>query len=74
MNITEKIDKYLNEKKETRMEAMKKDKNKNGKIEVYIEEDDYGTPTIFGINSGFAYASPSNPKKWIKNNSEFVLI
>ena len=61
----------VNEGSMNRAKAIKMDKNKNGKIEVYSDEDDDEILTIFGINSGFAYASPSNEKSWYKDNPDF---
>jgi hypothetical protein len=60
-------------KEENKNDAIKMDKNKLGKIEVYIDKED-NTDYIFGINSGFAYASPMNPKQWIKENPNFMLV
>ena len=74
MNLQEKIEKYLNEgKKLTATEARKKDKNKKGEIEVYIDYEQEEGGEIVGINSGFVYATPMNPKKWIKNQKNFKL-
>jgi len=66
-----KWEEIINESSMNRAKAIKMDKNKDGKIEVYSDEDDDEIPTMFGINSGFAYAQPSNEKRWIKDNPEF---
>ncbi len=60
-------------KEMNKWEAEKLDLNRRGKIEVYIEEED-GTEYVFGLNSGFAYASPSFPEDWIEEQHNMVLI
>ena len=47
------------------------DRNEEGKIEVYFEKED-GINYIFGVNSGFTYASPIDPEEWMKNHKEFI--
>ena len=59
--------------KENKSDAMKKDKNKKGEIEVTIEDDD-DQEIVVGINSGFAYATPPDAKKWVKDQKGFVLV
>jgi hypothetical protein len=48
--------------------AVKEDKNSKGQIEVYYDEED---SCVYGVNSGFCYASPSSYKKWLKDNPSF---
>lgn len=73
MNIEERINKYLNETM-TATKAIKIDKNKKGEIEVYIDYEQDEGGEIVGINSGFVYATPNNPEKWIKNERNYKLI
>lgn len=55
--------------------AMEMDKNKDGKIQVYIDTEVIdGIDYIFGLNSGFAYASSSRPYEYIKLHSCFELV
>jgi hypothetical protein len=60
------IEKYLGEA--NRSSAYKKDlqfAKKTGENPFYVDEED-GTEYIFGQESGFAYSSPSNPKKEVE--------
>ena len=67
--------KRVKEQELTRLEATRMDKNGQGQIEVYVDTDEYtGERCVFGINSGFSYASPPNPEAWIENQGNFVRI
>lgn len=54
-------------------EAMEIDKNKDGKIEVYLNTED-DVEYLFGLNSGFAYASPINIDRWLNQHDNFILV
>lgn len=54
-------------------DAREIDTNAQGQVEVYVDyDDDAGAEGVFGINSGFMYASPSNPERWIMNHPNFI--
>lgn len=54
-------------------QAIAVDKDENGKVQVHIDEQD-NVISLYGINSGWAYCSQSDPYKWVEDHPNFIMI
>ena len=56
-------------------QAIAVDKDEQGRLQVWIDkDDDTGIVCLDGINSGWAYCSPPDPRQCVEEHSNFVLI